>query len=112
MNHRNWRGFLAWFFFLLVLLFVWKSMTSVGTERDISYSEFKRRLHAGQIVSLTVRSDLIRGRSRSPQGKDENFRTVPLNDPSLVAEFEKFQVKDYAGEVDRSWFSMVEIFVF
>src|SRR5207302_8835108 len=35
------------------------------------------------------------------------FRTVPLNDPSLVEDMERNKVRDYSGEADRSWFGAV-----
>ncbi|MFA5975757.1 MAG: ATP-dependent zinc metalloprotease FtsH [Elusimicrobiota bacterium] len=106
MNNRNWRGFLAWLLFFGVLYFIFMSMRSVNTERDISYSEFKRSLNEGQIVSVTVRPDQIRGRLKNASGKEENFRTIPLNDPNLVQELQ-VHVRDFSGEVDRSWVSMV-----
>jgi cell division protease FtsH len=109
MNNRNWRGLLAWGFFIVLILFVWNSMRSVGTEQDISYSEFKKRLHAGQIERVTVRQDMIRGESRGPDGKELLFRTTPLNDPNLVDDLERNHVKDYSGEVDRSWFSVIAV---
>src|SRR6266480_3152347 len=107
MANRNWRGLTIWAFFVILILFIWQSMRSVGGEHEISYSEFKRRLHSGQIVRVTVRPDLIRGQSHMPDGKDEFFRTTPLNDPTLVDDLEKNQVKDYSGEVDHGFFSML-----
>src|SRR4051812_35194932 len=109
MNNRNWRGIAAWVFFVILILFIWQSMRSVGTEHDISYSEFKKRLHSGQIEGVTVRQDLIRGESRGTDGKEEFFHTTPLNDPTLVDDLERNHVKDYAGEVDRSWFSVIAV---
>src|SRR3954469_16752621 len=109
MNNRNWRGLAAWAFFVILILFIWQSMRSVGTERDISYSEFKKRLHAGQVERVTVRSDMIRGESRAAEGKNEFFRTTPLNDPNLVDDLERNHVKDYSGEVERGWFSMIAV---
>src|SRR3954471_22416939 len=105
MNNRNWRGLLIWSCFIIVLLFIWQSMRSVGSEQEISYSEFKKRLNAGEIEHVTVRQDLIRGLSRAPDGKPEAFHTTPLNDPNLVQDLERNKVKDFSGEVDRGWFS-------
>ena len=107
MNNRNWRGLIAWVIFFGIIVFIYQSMRTVNLEHDISYSEFKRRLHDGQISNVTVRPDLIRGTSRTPDGKDQSFRTIPLNDPNLVDDLERSHVHDYSGEVDRSWFSMV-----
>src|SRR5258708_5709640 len=107
MNNRNWRSIFPFIILIGVILFIYHSMGAVNQERDVTYSEFKRRLHDGQINSVTVRPDQIRGRSKGADGKEENFRTIPLNDPGLVDDLEKNKVRDYSGEVDRSWFSMV-----
>src|SRR4051812_28615241 len=109
MNNRNWRGIAAWVFFVILILFIWQSMRSVSSEHDISYSEFKKRLHAGQVERVTVRTDMIRGESKTPEGKEEFFRTTPLNDPNLVDDLERNKVKDYSGEVDRGWFSAIAV---
>jgi cell division protease FtsH len=109
MNNRNWRGIAAWIFFGLLFVFIYQSMRSVGTEREISYSEFKKRLGAGQIENVKVRTDMIRGESKTAEGKTEYFRTTPLNDPTLVQDLERNNVKDYSGEIDRSWFSVIAV---
>jgi cell division protease FtsH len=89
-------------------LFILFQATRTSTvDHEISYSEFKHRLHDGEIESVLMRPDLIHGRSRGADGKEENFRTVPLNDPNLVDDLEKNKVHDYAGEPDRSWFGAV-----
>ncbi len=107
MNNRNWRGLFAWIIFAAILIFVWQSMRSVTQEQDINYSEFKRRLHEGQVANVTVRPDQIRGQFLEADGKKKNFRTIPLNDPGLVQDLEVNKVREYSGEVDRSWLSMV-----
>ena len=109
MNNRNWRGLTAWVFFFILILFIWQSMRTVGNEREISYSEFKKRLETGQIERVTVRSDMIRGESRTPDGKPDFFRTIPLNDPNLVQDLERSKVKDFSGEVDRGWFGVIAV---
>jgi cell division protease FtsH len=89
-------------------LFILFQATHTSTmDHEISYSEFKHRLHDGEIENVIVRPDLIHGRSRGADGKEENFRTVPLNDPNLVDDLERNKVRDYAGEPDRSWFGAV-----
>jgi cell division protease FtsH len=89
------------------LFILFQATRTASLDHEISYSEFKHRLHDGQIESVVVRPDLIHGRSRGPDGKEENFRTVPLNDPTLVDDLDRNKVKDYSGEPDRSWFGAV-----
>jgi len=103
--NRNWRGYTVWIFTGLVILFVWLTTRTATLEHDITYSEFKHRLHDNQIESVVVRPDQIRGKSRGSDGKEENFRTVPLNDPGLVDELEHSKVREYSGDVEHNWAS-------
>jgi cell division protease FtsH len=107
MNNKNWRGMVIWLVLFGGLFFLFQATRTASLDREISYSEFKHRLHDGQIESVVVRPDLIHGRSRGADGKEENFRTVPLNDPTLVDDMDRNKVKDYSGEPDRSWFGAV-----
>src|SRR5436190_1462971 len=69
MNNRNWRGFIIWLALFGLLFFVYKSMTSVGhIESEISYAQFKRELHAGNIAKVSVGQDLIRGTMKEVEG--------------------------------------------
>src|SRR5262245_4029686 len=105
--NRNIRGYIIWFLLLGGFFVLFQATRSASMDREIRYSEFKRRLHEGQVTSVVVRPDLIHGRSRGADGKEESFRTVPLNDPTLVEELERSKVTDYSGESDRNWFSAV-----
>src|SRR5688572_26534328 len=107
MGNRNWRGFVPWLIFFGVLFFIFQSMKQVNQESEISYSEFKRRLNSGQIVSVAVKETLIRGVYKTPDGAEVRFHTIPLNDPTLVQDFEKNQVKDFKGEVERNLLSIL-----
>ena len=107
MNNRNWRGMVIWLVLFGGLFLLFQATRTATLDREISYSEFKHRLHDGQIENVVVRPDLIHGRSRGADGKEENFRTVPLNDPTLVDDMDRNKVKDYSGEPDRSWFGAV-----
>ena len=98
---------MVWVFTLGLILFVWFSMRATTVEHDISYSEFKHRLHDNQVESVVIRPDQLRGRSRGADGKEDNFRTIPLNDPGLVDDMERSKVKEYSGDVDRNWLSAV-----
>jgi len=80
MNNKNWRGFVVWLVLFGGLFILFQATRQASLDHEISYSEFKRRLHDGQITSVVVRPDQIRGASHAADGKTENFRTVPLND--------------------------------
>ncbi len=107
MNKNNWRGFVIWLVLFGGLFVLFQATRTASLDHEISYSEFKRRLHDGQVEKVFVRPDQIRGQWKSPDGKEESFRTIPLNDPTLVDDLERNKVHDYAGETDRSWFGAV-----
>jgi cell division protease FtsH len=107
MNNRNWRGFAIWMVLFVGLFVLFQTTRTASLDHEIHYSEFKRLLKDGHIVSLVVRPDLIKGRSRNAEGREESFRAIPLNDPNLVDDLEKSKVKDYSGETDRSWFGAI-----
>ena len=107
MNNKNWRGLVIWLVLFGGLFILFQATRTASVDHEISYSEFKHRLHDGQILNVLVRPDQIHGRSRGPDGKEESFRTIPLNDPNLVDDLERSKVHDYSGEADKSWFGAV-----
>ncbi|MFI5346243.1 MAG: ATP-dependent zinc metalloprotease FtsH [Elusimicrobiota bacterium] len=108
MDNKNLKQMAMWGFGLLMLMMLFNSVkTSVPVEREIPYSEFKTLLSAGSISELRVRPDLIHGAYKDDKGLVQNFHTLPLNDPNLVAELEAHKVSNFQGEPDRSWMSGV-----
>ena len=105
MNNRNWRSYIAWVVFMLVACYVYISVRSVSVEQEITYSRFKELLRSNAIVKVLVRPDMIHGTYRSDDAKQEqiNFHTIPLNDPGLVDDLDKYHVQSYSGEADRNW---------
>ena len=88
------------FFFLLYFI---QSVRQKSVEQEIPYSAFKKSLKAGEVVKVTVSSDLIRGQSRAADGKVQSFKTIPLPDPKLVEDLEQYNVAQFSGDVDRGW---------
>jgi cell division protease FtsH len=107
--NRNWRGYSLWLLAGAVILVLWMNTRTSLVERDITYSEFKHRLHDNAIQSVVVRPDQIRGKSRGADGKEENFRTIPLNDPGLVDDLERSKVHEYSADVDHNWLGAILI---
>jgi cell division protease FtsH len=106
MDNKNLKQMAMWGFGLLMLLMLFNSVkTSVPVEKEIPYSEFKSRLRDGAITELRVRPDLIHGVYKDEKALPQNFHTLPLNDPNLVAELEEHKVSNFQGEPDRSWMS-------
>jgi cell division protease FtsH len=107
MNNKNWRGLAVWLVLFGGLFLLFQSSRQATLDKEIQYSEFKRKLREGVVTSVVVRPDVIRGRARLADGKEEHFRTVPLNDPKLIEEMEQIKGLDYKAESDRSWFGAI-----
>ncbi len=103
----NGRNLLLWLLVFAGVLFFIQSARSVrSVEEEIPYSDFKSMLHAGKITEVRVRENLLRGQYKTDDGKETNFRTIPLNDPNLVGDMEKAGV-GFAGEQERTWLNSV-----
>lgn len=92
-------------FMLLLVLF--QNLKVANEEKEIPYSSFKELLHAGKVIEVTMRPDLIHGRLQNNDGKTETFRTYPLPDPELVKEMTNSKVLVFKGEPDRTWLTAV-----
>src|SRR5262245_64811604 len=90
-NRQTWSvGYFA--IALAVVLGVQLLMTPKSQE--LSYSEFKQRLAAGQVQEVVISDTLIRG-TLKPEKEGEKpapFVTVAVNDDQLVPELEKHGV--------------------
>src|SRR5258705_645423 len=67
--------------FLLALAQAW-FMAPAG--RQISYSEFKQAVRAGQVAEGFVGDQTIRGTSNHRNNRGLNFKTTRLQDPELI----------------------------
>ncbi len=87
------RKFSMWYFFavLLVMSLIRGLFFSskLGVE-EISYSQFKDALRAGEVASVTVGETAIDGVMKTDEAK---FTTVRVEDPALLSELEAAQVE-------------------
>ncbi|ODS33314.1 MAG: ATP-dependent metallopeptidase [Candidatus Scalindua rubra] len=89
--------------FLVVLYIIQMFMSPKSDE--IPYSQFRQYLSEGKIVDCSIGEKVIRGHYEdSLSGKDKliAFVTVPIQDPKLVNELEKQNVK-FKGEVENNF---------
>jgi cell division protease FtsH len=93
----RWRFFIGYLVLMMLLLWMWPTMTSRMTARNIPYSEFKAALARGEVKTAMVGRDEITGRieprvEAPAEGEEEakpfEFRTVPIEDPNLIEELE------------------------
>ncbi|MBL0349004.1 MAG: ATP-dependent zinc metalloprotease FtsH [Elusimicrobia bacterium] len=103
----NGRNLILWLLiFSGVLFFIQSLRTARVGEQEIDYSAFKRELKEGRVIEVRVGPSLLRGRIKSADGKVAPFRTVPLTDPTLVAEMQNNNVK-FSGEAERGWLNSI-----
>ena len=70
--------------------------------RQISYSEFKTAIRAGQVTEVTVGDQTIRGTYSRDVNGGLNFNTARIEDPKLLEELDGAGVK-YTGEFVSRW---------
>jgi cell division protease FtsH len=101
----------------VALLMAWLWWQGLGTlaVRTISYREFEEQLAAGRVIEVRVGPEVIEGRMKAEPEKGEaaakepapaaepvRFRTVRIEDPTLLADLERAGV-DYTGQQPSAW---------
>src|SRR5262247_912882 len=85
--------------FLLALAQAW-FMAPPG--RQISYSEFKQAVRAGQVAEVFVGDQTIRGTYKRDTNGGRAFNTTRIEDPKLIEDLDAASVK-YTGEMVSRW---------
>jgi len=85
--------------FLLALAQAW-FMAPPG--RQISYSEFKQAVRAGQVAEVFVGDQTIRGTYKRDTNGGRAFNTTRIDDPKLIEDLDAASVK-YTGEMVSRW---------
>src|SRR5512135_105630 len=118
----GWRLLLGYAVLTLLLLWMWQEALGQMVLRTIPYSEFKAHLARGEVVECAVRQDEIEGRIvpkpgavTAPGGPAQPrapepffFRTIRVEDPTLVEELQKAGVKFVGvrpGLLSQLWWS-------
>ncbi len=68
----------------------------------LDYSAFKQKVALAEVSDLTVSSGVISGMYKNEQGQFAPFKTVRMEDPSLVQELSAAKIA-YKAEADKSW---------
>jgi cell division protease FtsH len=99
-----WVGLLVQLALALALVWFWQESFHQASSATIPYSEFKKLLAQKQIAELWIGPEEIRGRLEVPErqgGPPKLFRTVRVEDPTLVRDLEAAGVRYQA--VRPSW---------
>ena len=87
------------FFVLMALAQTW-FLTPSG--RQITYSEFKQAVRAGQVEEVAVGEQMLRGTFNRDVNGSRNFTTTRIEDPKLLEELDAANVR-YSGELVSRW---------
>ena len=88
---------------VLLLLAVAQTYVFAPAGRSIPYSEFKQRLREGQVAEVTVGEQTMRGKFKPDKSNQtELFSTTRIDDPNLVQDLDRQNVK-YTGESVSRW---------
>src|SRR5678816_4058598 len=85
--------------FLLALAQAW-FMAPPG--RQISYSEFKQAVRAGQVAEVFVGEQTVRGTYKRDTNGGRAFNATRIDDPKLIEDLDAASVK-YTGEMVSRW---------
>ena len=107
MKNKVAKQVLVWVMVVITLLLIVRSFGSITVEQEIDYSEFKKRLREGQVAEVSVRPDLIRGKTFLKDGKEAAFKVIPMNDPDLIKDLETYKVGKFSGESEHPWWPML-----
>ena len=86
----------------LVLMAAAQTWFLAPSGRQVSYSEFKQAIRAGQIEEAFVGDQMVRGTFKQDVNGTRNFTTTRIEDPKLLEELDAAGVK-YTGELVSRW---------
>lgn len=91
--------FSLWYFILVFLLLSWLHDAFLFGQNVLTlpYSDFKSYVRQGKVESVVIGEDTIKGKFLNPVNSKMYFRTVSLNDPSLINFLEEHNVR-YTAE--------------
>jgi len=91
-----------WVLGLLAILAVAQVAVFMPAGRAVTYSEFKAFIRAGQVDEVVIGADAITGQLKVQDPRGTRFTTAKVDDPKLVEELEKNNVR-YKGEIPNRW---------
>ncbi len=129
----NWRH-IVWFLVVwMILIYFFQGIAPTPSSKEISYSDFKKRVGRGEISEIMIKGNRISGRLktensenhpqqprtdnsfaqffRNKESQPDYFETIKpaLQDPELLPLLEKNEVVIRAEVQQRSWFSALII---
>ncbi|AKL98247.1 ATP-dependent zinc metalloprotease FtsH [Endomicrobium proavitum] len=98
-----------WFVIFWVALFamIFMLMNSAKQkqgEEKLEYSQFKQYVTSGAVTKVVVSPEVIKGEFKDADGTVKKFKTVPMNDPSLIKDMEAAKIKNFSASLNDKWF--------
>ena len=107
-----WWRYLIWFFVIIAFSWFWSSPAQNQSQR-FSYTEFKDKVRANEVTSVTLQGDRVSGNLRQLDvSTDTIAKTVPLrfvttlppvDDPELISLLEQHRVEINASSEQVNW---------
>ena len=91
-----------YFIVAFVAIIIINSYLSNTEVKTISYSEFKQDLAKGEVSDLVISNESIQGNVKQ-EGKAAKFMTARVDDPDLVKDLQKSNVK-FSGQYENKLF--------
>lgn len=89
-----------YFIIAFVAIIIINSYVSNSEVKTIPYSDFKQDLARGKIGDVTVNSDTVQGTFTQDDGKTTKFTAARVDDPDLVKDLQKNNVK-FTGQYEN-----------
>lgn len=90
-----------WIVTFVLIVSIYARMGTGTAEKELDYSDFKTKVAAGDILKANISNEAITGTFKD-NGKESKFKTVKIEDNTLVPELVAAGVP-FKGEADRGW---------
>ncbi len=107
VRDKKTRSFTFIYFILALIAIVVINSYFFKTEvKNVPYSEFKDFVAKGKISDVVIDTDTIQGNLAGDDGKAVKFLTSRVDDPDLVKELQKYNIK-FAGQYENKFFKAI-----
>ncbi|MFC1521260.1 ATP-dependent zinc metalloprotease FtsH [Elusimicrobiota bacterium] len=107
MDNKTMKQLALWAFVFIITFFLVYSFRQAPKKERINYSHFKSLLREGKIENVRISEDLISGAYKNSAGELTEFKAVPINDPKLAEDLEKYDVKSVEGAIEKGWVASI-----
>lgn len=94
----------------IIIIYALRSFYYQAEVQPIAYSEFRKMLREGKIVSCVLTLDEIRGQYKTESDSARSFATARVYDPELVKELEAASIA-YSGDTESDWWQQSIFFI-